>query len=490
MKEQSIQSKITEISILLILSVIFVLFSCESSSPVTDRDTNDSAIFIAMGKMFVEGKVPYLEFFDHKGPSLVLLEAIPQLLLKDRMAIFLLEIVNLFISLLIISKIAKLLHFSTLKKVTLWSLFLLFISRLISKGNSVEELSFVPLLISLYYLCKYYFIEKKIYKRDAFIIGLCFSFIFWLRANNAGFIVGICIFMFLTTIIDKNYKSLKNLILYFIIGQLPFTVIYLAYFLYYGAVYELIYATFLFNMNYVSKLISPSMHSLWVNLLVFLLLLISSILYYKRIEKDYKVFILVSLIYITSAAVINMGYGFTYYYLLYGPTFVFGCVLLMKSIDDGWIIKSIFALSSFLFVLFTAHKGYYLVTEGEGYKEKVRTEKEKIYKLLDKIPDNERDKIFYYDQFPTIFYLDGVTSNYKYCFIQEWHGKHDKKIFEEINETMQQNTPHYVFINQFEGDTIDEKKYYNQEFWIFLKNNYHILTQDDKKVVMKWNNLK
>lgn len=36
----------------------------------------DSAVFILIGKMFNAGKVPYVDFFEHKGPTLIFIEAI------------------------------------------------------------------------------------------------------------------------------------------------------------------------------------------------------------------------------------------------------------------------------------------------------------------------------------------------------------------------------------------------------------------------------
>ena len=36
--------------------------------------TGDSAAFVFIGKQMLKGKVPYLDYFDHKGPLLYLIE--------------------------------------------------------------------------------------------------------------------------------------------------------------------------------------------------------------------------------------------------------------------------------------------------------------------------------------------------------------------------------------------------------------------------------
>lgn len=56
----------------------------------------DSAVFIAMGEMFLDGKIPYKDFFDHKGFVLIVIEAAGQLFIRGRDEIFILQIANLY----------------------------------------------------------------------------------------------------------------------------------------------------------------------------------------------------------------------------------------------------------------------------------------------------------------------------------------------------------------------------------------------------------
>lgn len=65
---------------LLILSFVFVSIFCPVSSPITICYTGDSSIFMTMGRLFIDGKIPYVDFFDHKGPVIILIEAFGQIL--------------------------------------------------------------------------------------------------------------------------------------------------------------------------------------------------------------------------------------------------------------------------------------------------------------------------------------------------------------------------------------------------------------------------
>lgn len=465
-------SEIAYYLFLLVLSAIFVSIFCEVASPFTYRYVGDSSIFMTMGRMFADGMIPYLEFFDHKGPSLVLLEGLGQAVAPYRRGVWILEFINLSLCLIILYRIGNLI-FDKKKSSILILAFLILFSRIASKGNTSEELSLVPLFLSIYILCKYYFQEKKISAKDGFIIGLCFSFLFWLRLNNAGAVVAVCVFFFVATLIDREYKSLRNLILYFILGQLPFTILYLGYFFYHDAVYEVIYATFLFNFKYVSSLFSTDGEAFEVNIIVALVLLVGTALEYIK-EKDWKIILLSTLLYFFSYITVNIGYAYAHYYILMCPAFVFGVVLILKSIESGRIINIAFLLLLAAFSALTIRSGYYVISEGEYFKAFATKRHTEIHEVIAEIPKNERSRTYYYGIDSNFYLLAEVNPNYKYFVLQEWHGRHDSEIFDEINQMLiSDNYPIWIMGEFFRGkENFDWSL--NKEFAQFLKDNYDL----------------
>lgn len=476
--------------ILLVVSFLFIAIFSTVTSPFTVDYSADSSIFMAMGKMFLDGKIPYIDFFDHKGPSLILLEAVGQLFGAYRSGIFVLEVVNLFIVLLLIYKIGRIL-LNPQMAVSICFVILFFLSRFFNKGNTTEELSLIPLLITLYYTCKVFFEKiKEITPQTAFIIGLCFSFLFWLRINNAGAIVACCIFLFLWTIINKEYKSLRNLLLFFTLGQLPFTLLYLLYFAYHDGVYEMIYATFLFNFLYVESLFNFSSAYTWVNYLLAITLIVGSILYYLQ-KKDYTVFVFSVILFLLTIVTTNVGPAYNHYFILAAPALIFALILIFNFINYKYIQYIILAFSLVL-IINTLYKGCLQIKvvspkEESAYEYSFKT----FDALLQRIPNNEKDKIYLYEVVSSVYPLMNLHTNYKYFIFQEWHGEIDPDIYVQICRTMEDEKPLWI-ITQLKGESVDSylSKYQNKGFVDILTTNYHLDVESGPYLLYKLNESK
>lgn len=463
--------------LLLLLSIVFVSIFCEVSTPLTYRYVGDSSIFIALGRMFVDGLVPYHDFFDHKGPSLVLLQGLAQLIAPYRMGLFVLEVILFFLFFVVITRISDLVLDRKRNLILIFGFLVLF-TRIIYKGNTNEEHSLLPLLLSMYIFCKYYFKERKIGWSDAFIIGVCFSFIFWLRLNNAGTIVAICVFLFITTLVDRDYQSFKRLILYFALGQLPFTVLYLGYFSYHGALDEMIYGTFLFNFKYVNNLFSTSGEAFEINYLLFVMLLVGAILDYRK-RRDWRVILFAILLFFFSYLTVNIGYSFGHYYILMFPALIFGGVLILESITSARIINGLLVVFALVLSAFIIRAGYYVISESKYFKSEGKELYNNIHQVIDLIPEEERGRTYYYGINSNFYLWAEINANYKYFVLQDWHGRHDNAIFDEIDEMM--NSENYPLWVMTENELTEENRtnYINQKFINQILDKYELRTHQN-----------
>lgn len=65
------------LGLICVLSGIFVYFWSGSTSPVISNFYgDDSAMFQIIGKAWCDGKIPYVDTFDHKGPFIFLINAL------------------------------------------------------------------------------------------------------------------------------------------------------------------------------------------------------------------------------------------------------------------------------------------------------------------------------------------------------------------------------------------------------------------------------
>ena len=93
-------------SLLFLLSILFLIINSTSTSPFLFREYgDDSPIFMSMGKMFYSGAIPYIDFFDHKGPVIIFIQALGASLCKDvRNGMFVIQVLSLFFTTIVIYK--------------------------------------------------------------------------------------------------------------------------------------------------------------------------------------------------------------------------------------------------------------------------------------------------------------------------------------------------------------------------------------------------
>ena len=137
------------------ISIIFLLFYSYTTSPLFMHEGMDSAVFKTMGLAILQGKVPYLDIFDHKGPVLYFINALGQYLIPGRLGIFCLQAIGLFIVLICFFKTANLFigKFTSFVSVLIT---LLVYGGVIQEGNQCEEWMMIFFSVSLYYILKFF----------------------------------------------------------------------------------------------------------------------------------------------------------------------------------------------------------------------------------------------------------------------------------------------------------------------------------------------
>jgi len=178
---------------LFISSILFLLVFSSSTSPLFNTYGGDSAIFILLGKLFLDGRIPYSDFFDHKGPVLIFLEAIGISLSSDeRIGIFILQTLNLFLTQIFIYKTARF-FLSTINSLAIVLLSLLLFSFTIQGGNLTEEFSLPFNLWALYITIRISLSEGgklSLKISQILLLGVFAALLFWIRPNNMGIIAG------------------------------------------------------------------------------------------------------------------------------------------------------------------------------------------------------------------------------------------------------------------------------------------------------------
>lgn len=228
--------------------MLLMLICSGFTSPLYPHYTGlDSSMFMIIAKGIINGKVPYRDLFDHKGPIFFWLESLG-FLLGGRTGVFLFQCLLLCLDLALIDRIAALFD-ADFPSVAISFASVFF--TLFQHGNLTEEFSTPFILCALFLELRFLKSkEEKHSPRVGYLYGLILGILAFIRVNNA---VVICALLLCIAIILAAGKQWGNLLANIgagILGLVTVTVPVCLYYYRQGALYDMIYGTFLRNLLY------------------------------------------------------------------------------------------------------------------------------------------------------------------------------------------------------------------------------------------------
>lgn len=471
------------------IAACFLFLYSTTTSPFFQDEGLDSAIFKTMGLAILQGKTPYVDIFDHKGPILYLINALGQLLIPGRMGIFLIQILALTTSLFFLFRLAKLFVSGGLSFVFL--LISLGILGFFFEGGNLSEEWSLPFIIIPVYLAMHYFVKKNDKSHPIYysiIYGLCFGIVFFIRPNDSvaqvgGVIFGITIWL----IYQKRYKNLMYTIVAFSVGIAIITTPIIIWFALKHAMNDLFYGLLEHNKMYSGGIMSQILSVCSKNKIQFFMFFVAIIVLayntqYKRV--------LVLLIPILSLLTILTGTrNFMHYYIVVMPYFMLFFVFLCLQKNKSLIVCSIALFySTHINTLRCARK-----MPIKSTKQIINVAKNGITvseydksadKMLNIIPAEEKGEIWNYnlDSDIAMLWRNGIVQTNKVTLNLMY--KIDGKLKKEDN--IVKKKPKWILLSEIhERDSSDYK---------YIQNNYEQISQimtDNKKIVLykrKWNN--
>ena len=202
-----------------------------------------------VGRGITEGLVPYRDFFDLKGPYFFFVQALGQLLHRDRLGVYLIQIPFLWASLILIRKLCRL-YLSKGKTIAVLFIFLATHISILWGGNTLEEymlpVNLLVVYLTIRYLKDHTLKEHSIPPYLPLVTGLCFGIILFAKITVAAPIMGICAAIGLSLLAYRKYKELFLFILYFILGVFIAAVPVFLYYAYHDCLLTMLYCVFEF----------------------------------------------------------------------------------------------------------------------------------------------------------------------------------------------------------------------------------------------------
>ena len=351
--------------LLLAASAVFLTFLVCPFSPIYRYNFEpDEICYRIMSLGWLKGKLPYRDLFDHKGPLTYVIYALGLLLTgKNTLGIlFVFSAINAG-SFILVYKTIRLFFpekQSIVGTTIILCLFFAAKNPLFASGTKPDHIILFVLLISEYlYVRGIKAYRKKINAlfssenekkdssnqkvspvlfgiRDMFLIGLCCGAVFMIKMNVCIYFLTFIGFYFLWLLYKKEGKAFFWSCGLFLSG---IVLVCLPLFIYYylnGALSDLIYAYFTFNMKYAGKggihlfLSRPyiAMHNQYTIVLLFVVLSGSLICYYLSGRDDKAQRLIIIFCGAPVYAMIAFPETFAYTFVLLLPLYLWGTAIL------------------------------------------------------------------------------------------------------------------------------------------------------------------
>lgn len=437
------------IFLFLLFSFIVCFFNTLNSPFYLFNEWCDPQIYFSIGKGIFNGKVPYKDLFDHKGPLIYFIYGIGYLVSNTSLlGIYLIQSCFWFLSILFAYRTAKLF----LSDTSSFIIALLYTTILYSKsgaGGSADEFIVPVITISFYYFLSYfnsnYQSPKGLYK-IMLIQGFTFAFAFFVKFSVCVFWAPLILAICYRIYTEKKYKQIVFCFMYFMVGFIILAFPFLLYFLLNNAFADFIFAYFTFNSMYASTGITidvvlniavrfVKLTSRFYIAFPLVLLGLAVLIFTKKYikEKEYKIGIFFSFVFLYLPIVNSRDHHLYAYIVLYvfaimGLVYIFGFLdkYLMKKKSNHYPIYilsfiCILALNIYNQGLLANERSALFCKENCSYGQKEFAEiinKEHNPTLL----DLQLDK--------GIYMAADIVPSYKYFF----HPAIDNTVFPDISE--------------------------------------------------------
>jgi hypothetical protein len=216
--------------------------------PVPARD---QGVYLYVGQQILEGKIPYRDVWDHKGPLVYYIDALGLWATGSAWGVWLLEIIFLFFAALA-SFLALQIIFDPSIAFASTILWMVSLPQVLDHGNTVEEYSLLFQFAAIYFFLRSEKNTKGYW--NEIMIGVMAALAFCLRPNNIGVHAAIGLVLMVGVVFSpkERIRSLRRGIAAAAAGAVILSVVAL-YFAVHKSLGDLFDAMFIFNYYY-SKL--------------------------------------------------------------------------------------------------------------------------------------------------------------------------------------------------------------------------------------------
>lgn len=442
-------------------ALIFLFIRTKCSPLYPFNDWVDVNAFFTMGKSMLNGKIPYRDLFEQKGPLLYLIYGIGSLIsARSFLGIFILETISFTLFLYFCYKCT---HLVVQNRLSLLSIplmaFLVLNVRNFADGGSAEEFCLPFLMISIYHLIKIFREETptktnpRIFLLNGFITGCVICIKYSLLGFWIGWIIALGIFFLL----KKKVFYAMYVFLLFMAGTALAITPWIIYFTFHQSLSEFFNTYFLFNFKYYKnemsilrcfRFIARQIYDGSIDKILFslielsggIMLLFSSVILKNAFGKTALVLSFILLVF----SVYGGGVSHLYYYFILTPFVIFGVITLihyMSHIIGNRNISIPFLILIIILAFSTYHINY--------NKKLVKQKKENLfqYRFAQIISKTQNASLLNYGSLDVGLYTTtGIIPNCRYFELQNIEYAKYPLNLDEQNRYIREHRVDYVIV--------------------------------------------
>lgn len=405
-----------------VISCIFVVLFSGSTSFLYKGFGHDSAIFFTVGKCWAEGKIPYVDVFDHKGPVIFFINMLGYQFTGNYLGVLAIQFVSMFFLCKLIQKFLFLENKTSGKYRFFLVLTLGILACFYECGNLTEEYILPLLTLSLYY--QVLFLKDPLSQHNpmhSFVYGLCTAVAFLTRITNAiPVLIGIFVILVLLVCRRKWKNILQNAAAY-LIGFGVLTLPFVLYFAKHNAFYAFLWGTIGFNLHYVEGTANRflSGRELFKFIAVFFpayILPAAGIREWIRKNKSLALFYI--LLGVAETVFFACGKFYPHYAMILIPN-VLILFLSFYNEETKPVLQRIVLSGILVYAALCTAVGIYQLPE-MGRKWENTATSSAYAELMEHVDGSEAFVAYNADN--NVYALYDLIPCYKYCFLQDWQG--------------------------------------------------------------------
>lgn len=442
----------------LLLAAAFSLVFYICNTPLGPAVGSDNAMYLTMGTALAQGYAPYTEIFDHKGPLLFVLQALPQILSGgySTLSVFVQEVLFLWAGLLLLARMARRMG---VRAVLVQLVYLALCAPLADGGNLTEEYASLFTLAGLDIMLAVFGEglsrerEKRLFA-PALCMGALAMLAFMTRANNALVLAGAVCGLALYLLATKRFAALGRCAGGFVLGcalaAAPF-VIWLAA---QGALEEAVYGSILHNMMYAETQGPSRLRMLLLDryghraMFMAALACLGAACAAVRTRRYALPLAMVAGAACGGAAAFLSHKFYAHYLLLSAPMAALGAAQVLAFLRERFprTLRTVSAGAAAACALVLAVCGVQaeaLRRAGDASMQALTPQAQALYAL---VPEEERDSFMAYRVEPRWYVAAEALPCMRFYFLQEILADADPAVMDEIVATFESEPPRWVVL--------------------------------------------